>query len=409
MKKIVLSFLMLFCLLRFTKAQIINIPDPNFFQALLNLGVDTNNSNDIDSSEAATFVGLMTLTSQNIDSMNGIEAFINVPVIYCENNNLDMLDLSNNGELTFLRCSQNNLTSLDLTANVKLTRVDCDVNNLTNLDVSNCVDLTFLNCFSNNLTSLDISGNPSLSTLACGANPFIKLDISGSSISTLDIANTPTLRHLNCSNNQLSILSISGHPALDTLYCDNNTISSSLGLSSNTALKLLSCSANQLDTINLSANANVTFIDCSDNQLTSLDIKNGNNGSITFFNAINNTSLTCVKVDNVSDANSNWSSNVDAGVTFSTDCLTSVIEENKTTSNVSITLYPNPVKEMIYVSFPNQFNAIRIEILDISGKPVLRQNWNSNQVNVGSLSSGMYFLQAYSASNKVANSVFTKE
>jgi len=61
--------------------------------------------------------------------------------------------------LSSLYCENNKLTSLDLTNNTKLDTLFCENNQLTSLDLSNNTAVQNLSCFSNQLTSLDISKN----------------------------------------------------------------------------------------------------------------------------------------------------------------------------------------------------------------------------------------------------------
>jgi len=90
------------------------------------------------------------------------------------------------------------------------------------------------------------------------------------------------------------------------------------------------CDSNQLTSLDLSQNTLLTNLDCDNNQLTSLSVKNGNNTNLALY-AVNN-SLSCIDVDNPTWATANWTdfwSNIDSGVGFSTDCSTWVgIEES---------------------------------------------------------------------------------
>ncbi len=77
----------------------------------------------------------------------------------------------------------------------------CVDNKLSSLDVSNNPDLVSLLCYTNQLSSLDVSNNPLLEELWCGDNLITNLDISintaigsvESELDALDISNMPTL------------------------------------------------------------------------------------------------------------------------------------------------------------------------------------------------------------------------
>ena len=65
--------------------------------------------------------------------------------IYCYNNNLSVLDVHNNTNLTNLLCRYNNLSSLDVSNNTTLTYLICSNNSLNNLNVKNGNNTNFTN------------------------------------------------------------------------------------------------------------------------------------------------------------------------------------------------------------------------------------------------------------------------
>ncbi|AXG73180.1 T9SS C-terminal target domain-containing protein [Flavobacterium arcticum] len=106
------------------QAQIIDIPDPNFKNALLTSGVvkdgdnnniilDSNNDNEIQESEALQAAWL-DISNLNITSLDGIEYFVN---------------------LEFINCTACPITELDLSA----------APNLTSFIVNDCTALTYIN------------------------------------------------------------------------------------------------------------------------------------------------------------------------------------------------------------------------------------------------------------------------
>ena len=116
--------------------------------------------------------------------------------LYCNSNDLTVLNVRNNTELTILACSSNDLTELDVSQNTKLTSLYCKSNDLTALDVRNNTELTILECFSNDLTELDVSQNKKLTFLYCDSN----------NLTTLDISQNTGLTHLSCSDNMYVIV-----------------------------------------------------------------------------------------------------------------------------------------------------------------------------------------------------------
>ena len=227
-----------------------NFPDEKFRNYLLeqDYGADGMLTED----EIAGITRI-EVSSRDISSLKGIEFFTALEHLYCPNNQLTDLDVSNNAALTHLFC---------------------DVNPLTALDVSNNTALTYLSCSSNQLTSLDVSKNTALTYLSCG-NP----------LKVLDVSNNTALEHLQCESSQLTTLDVSKNTALTLLYCSNNQLTA-LDISNNTALKSLYCYSNQLTELNVSNNTALTSLYCYSNQLTELNVLN--NTTLTYLECYNN-------------------------------------------------------------------------------------------------------------------------
>ena len=149
--------------------------------------------------------------------------------------------------------------------------------------------LTDLHCYSNQLTSLDVSANTALTLLFCGDNALDTLDIS---------ANT-ALTYLFCNVNQLTSLDVSTNTALTNLVCGNN----------------------QLTNLDVSNNDSLIWLDCSynDTTLTSLDVRNGNNMNLSYFNSNGNPYLSCISVDDAAWSTANWT-NIDTASSFAITC-----------------------------------------------------------------------------------------
>jgi len=164
-------------------------------------------------------------------------------------------------------------------------------------------------------------------------NTLTTIDLSSKSISDLTgIEDFDSLQTLYCMYNQLTTLDVSQNTALTGLDCWYNQLTT-LDVSNNTALTTLWCGENQLTCLDISSNTALTGLGCEKNLLEQLNTKNGNWINMGV-NAINNN-LTCVEVDNLGYANSNWINTFDNFVTFSTNCnyanpcnTTSGIEEH---------------------------------------------------------------------------------
>ncbi len=197
MKRLLLS---IFTIAAFgMKAQIVNIPDANFKADLVgNSAINTNMDSEIQVSEAQAFVGTMNLNNESISDLTGIEAFINLPELWCSQNSLSSVDLSANTALVDLRLSENNLSTIDVSQNTLLERLYVGANALTSIDVSSNLALEVFICVDNGLAQLDVSMLTNLTELACGGN----------SLTTLDISPNTAVTVLRCADNELSSLNV---------------------------------------------------------------------------------------------------------------------------------------------------------------------------------------------------------
>ena len=197
----------------------------------------------------------------SLTSLRGIAYFESLTSLNCNNNQLPMLDVSQNTKLTTLVCDFNSLTELDVRANTVLTELRCQNNSLTELDVSQNTKLTTLVCDFNSLTELDVRGNTALTELWCQNN----------SLTELDVSQNTELMYLICNNNHLALLDVSQNTELKELCCPGNQLTE-LDVSKNTKLTKLSCGINPLTELDVSQNTKLTELICLGNQLTELDV-----------------------------------------------------------------------------------------------------------------------------------------
>ena len=309
--KRILSLLILFTPL-FSFGQFTAIPDANFEQALIDLGHDTGTPDGQVLTANISGVTSLVVSNDSISDLTGIEDFAALEELYCVENQLTSLDVTQNTALTYLDFRGNQLTSLDVTQNIALETLECGTNQLTNLDVTQNTALLELDCRNNQLTSLDVTQNTAL----------YKLWFTTNQLTSLDVTQNTALRDIEFMNNQLTSLDVTQNTALRGLDCRNNQLTI-LDLIQNTALTHLECNSNQLTSLDLTQNTALVSIWCAGNQLTCLNVKNGNNDIITDFLAFNNPALTCIEVDDVAWSTANWTvagGHIDAGVTFSTNC-----------------------------------------------------------------------------------------
>jgi len=313
--KNVYSFLVALLISFTINAQIIDIPDANFKNALVNTNccntggawfdADFNNDGEIQVSEAIQITG-MNVNNESIASLTGIEYFSNLGYLTCDSNNLTSLDVSGFLNLEGLSCSNNQITSLDLSNITNLTNLSCGFNNLTSLDLSGLVNLDDLDCRDNQLTNLEISDSVNMRWLNCRNNQLTNLDVTAYTslwdldcqnnlLTSLVIPNLLSLQVVDCSDNQLTSLTINDETLLG-LTCDNNQLTS-LDLSSMTSLRNFGCSDNQLTSLNLGS-MSLENITCNNNQLTNLNLT-----SLTDLETVscNNNQLTSIDFPNQTD------------------------------------------------------------------------------------------------------------
>jgi hypothetical protein len=121
MKKILLILL---CLPMIGFGQKTYVPDDNFEQELINLGYDSVLDDSVLTSNINT-VTFLDISSELISNISGIEGFTALNTLWCNDNMLNSIDVSNNMYLTELRCQRMNLTNLDISNNINLSELVC--------------------------------------------------------------------------------------------------------------------------------------------------------------------------------------------------------------------------------------------------------------------------------------------
>lgn len=247
---------------------IVQIPDANFKAALVaNNNINTNGDAEIQVSEAISYTEDITVADLNIADLTGIEAFINITELNCSKNQILSLHLSANTHLEILVCSENEMEGLDVSANTKLEHLNFGWNYISTIDVTANTELTELVFHENGMTDfLDLSNNTKLTALSIPGNFYTNIDLSANTL----------LTNLNCDRNSLTELDLSEHHLLTVLHCKNN-------------------------------------------DLELLNLKNGNNSNLVFFDASGNASLSCVQVDDETYMNTNWPDAISDG-SYDVDC-----------------------------------------------------------------------------------------
>jgi Leucine-rich repeat (LRR) protein len=329
------------------------IPDSNFEQALIDLGIDSNPVIDgrVLKSDVESVTSL-DVSSKNIADLKGIEAFTALESLDCWSNQLTSLDISNNTALSYLDCWSNQLTSLDLSNNTALSYLTCGGNQLTSLDVIANTALETLWCDGNQLTSLDLSANTALRSLQCYSNQLTSLNVANgnninfTTLRAQDNSNLTCIQvddaaysnanwvgagfffdaqtafsedcYVNISDSNfeqiLINLGIDSNPVIDgkvlrsevegvtSLNVSSRNISDLTGIEAFTALEELYCQFNQLTSLDLSANTALNILSCIENQLTALNVSNNlllsqikfNNNQITSLDLSSHSNLVLI-------------------------------------------------------------------------------------------------------------------
>ena len=382
----------------FSNAQIVDIPDTNFKNALVNTlcvaseyqgdpftSVDFNNDGEIQVSEAETIVHLQ-VSLQNISSLEGIEAFTSLKSLACGANQLSVLDMSSNTLLEYLSCGSNEINLLNVTQNLNLIELHCSVNNLQTIDVTQNTNLIKFYCGLNLLENIDLSQNLLLEDFLAFNNQ----------ISSINLNNNINLRSCVLEFNNLVSIDFSYNIDLSLLILFNNNLTH-LDLSNNLELNQLGCDNNPLTgTLDLSQNENLFGLSCTNTLISSLNLRNGDNINLTRMWAQDNPNLTCIQVDDINFANSqdcdlNGSSGwcKDETVIYSEDCnlgIEDVLQKQ-------ISLYPNPAKDVLYLYNESISEISTIKVYDILGEQVLQKNNPINQIDISNLATGLLFVQ----------------
>ncbi|MBZ4035950.1 T9SS type A sorting domain-containing protein [Flavobacterium sp. 17A] len=257
------------------------IPDPNFEQHIIDLGLDSGKLDGKVLTANISTLKTLSVFARNISDLTGIEDFTALTSLSCNSNKLSSLDISKNIALTELRCSDNpQLSFLNVSNNVNLNYLYCDNLNLKTLNLKNNLKLIELKCNNNYLTSLEIPNNPGFTYLDCSFNRLSNLDVS-----------------------------------------------------KNFKLNYLDCSYNKIIGLDLSENYLLTTLRCSKNNLFNLNLRSGNNVIMKIHNLGNNPNLKCISVDKETVNNSLWETSKDAKASY----YNGVCSEN-----IPYTLIPDP-------------------------------------------------------------------
>ncbi len=250
------------------QAQFTLIPDSNFEQRLIDLGIDTSAAPDgqISTFAANAVTGTLDVSDLDIQELKGIEAFTSITTLDCSRNEIDSLDVSLLSNLLILRCQENHV--------------------LEYLNMGNANNLDELQCGYSRLKELDLTGQSELWYLDCKGSDLEYLDISAcENIYWLDLLGSLQLR------------------ALDVTHLGN--------------LQFLMMSSYRINYLDLTQNIDLRYLQLDVSEMYSVDLRNDHYDLQLF--QVSGSDSSCVLVDDVEWFEENFSETAH-GVVFSEQC-----------------------------------------------------------------------------------------
>ncbi|AFL80921.1 hypothetical protein Aeqsu_1428 [Aequorivita sublithincola DSM 14238] len=353
-----LLLIVVFSISTISYARITIIPDPNFEQALIDLGIDSDGirNGQVLTNDIETLISL-DVRYKNISNLTGIEDFADLESLNVRGNNLTSLNTSTNTKLKNLFCLVNPLYTINISSNILLESLDIQVlHKLDNIDLSNNINLETLMMGDCWIDTIDISHNVNLKTLIA----------DGAFISEIDLSQNLLLEYLDLTGVDISSLDVSNNILLKELYF--GTFDGYIG--------------EPITTIDPSNNVNLELVYGTNLFfLETVDARNGNNEILTVTlpsefegNPCQLTELYCVQVDDeVAATNNNPPYNnwrIDANFNYSEDCMLRIL----TKGDSGFSINPNPVKNELFLNSKNISGNLNLRIFNIEGKLLSNQS-----------------------------------
>ena len=172
------------------------------------------------------------------------------------------LTLSSEKDITSLYLADNELTELNVAGIVgTLRRLYCPNNQLTKLDLSDCKELVSLDCQGNQLSSLSV-----------GSAQMEDYNVADNQLTAIGLRSAGNITSLVCANNKLTALGYVGSMSgLTSLFCQGNELTS-VPVTRCVELRQLLAYDNKLKTVNTLPLVNLTDLWLGNNQLETLDL-----------------------------------------------------------------------------------------------------------------------------------------
>ncbi|MGK0448823.1 MAG: hypothetical protein ACJA2M_002624 [Polaribacter sp.] len=265
------------------------------------------------------------------------------------------------------------------------------------------------------ITSFGLIGNPSITDLT-GIEDFASLEsllVFSVNITELNLSENLNLKSLEIADVSLEYLDLSNNLMLEELTISLNFSGgfftspiTYIDLSSNLQLGNVFIGGAFITHIDISNNINIYRIDLTHmDDLTFVNLKNDNNQNLIWVRLLDNENLQCVQVDDpqaviagTDPPYDNWV--IENNPVITDDCNLG-IEEYLTSK---IRLYPNPVKDVLFIKNNDNIEFKKIIVYDILGKAVLIEKNNFDQMDLSSIMSGILFIKI-----ETENGILTKK
>jgi Leucine-rich repeat (LRR) protein len=369
--------------------------------------IDANDDGEISQAEALNVISL-DFSYLNITNLEGLQYFTNLKRIFsfcpnfptfnqptlvnleelslfniCGNGALTSINISANTNLKKFQCSNNVITSMNFSSNTQLEEITISGAQLTSVNFNNLSNLKFLSYYGKSAT-IDISDAVNLLSLFCYGNSATIVYPTSNLLTSIDLSNQTKLIYLDLSGNNISSLNLNNCLNLEDITISRNQIST-LSIDNLEYVKNLKCEDNLLTSLNVDNMFNLQSLYCKNNQLLSLSTKNGIIEDYIDFSGNPNLASVCCDENEVVYLQNQCFLNGNDTTTVDSTCETAVAGR--------ISMYPNPVTDMLHLD--STTTITKIEIFAMSGLMVMNNQLDSNVVNLSELQSGIYFIKVY--------------
>jgi len=179
-------------------AQTTYVPDDNFEQRLIDLGLDDVLDNYVLTANISS-VSNLDIQYRSISDATGLEDFSSLSGFNCDNNQISSLSFHENVNLNFFICQYNPIAELDLTQHTALFEFSCTNTHITTIDLSQNTNLRYLYCSGTPVVELDLTNNSNLLEVYASNSNFQYVDLrnnNNTEIGQINFTNNPNLPYI---------------------------------------------------------------------------------------------------------------------------------------------------------------------------------------------------------------------